>query len=138
MNADEFVNFVNQSITPESGLRYITADDVRNWKNKGFFKSAPNYYHYDIHTVIALLQLEREGQSRSSSTRPQYIQPAQTDVSQARDLEAMFQKGITQVVTCVASSFTEEQRIIQALKDAGLISSAGHVAVNRHGQLSCQ
>ena len=42
----------------------------------------------------------------------------------------MFQKGITQVVTCVASSFTEEQRIIQALKDTGLRSSAGHVAVN--------
>lgn len=129
MNADEFVDFVNQSIAPESGLRYITADDVRNWKNKGLFKSAPNYYNYDIQTALALLQLEREGQSRSS-TRPQHIQPAQTDVSRARDLEAMFQKGTTQVVTCVASSFTEEQRIIQALKDAGLISSAGHVAVN--------
>jgi hypothetical protein len=129
LNADEFVNFVNQSIAPESGLRHITADDVRNWKNKGLFKSAPKYYHYDFQIVLALLQLESEVQSRSS-TRPQHIQPAQTDVSRVRDLEAMFQKGITQVVTCAASSFTEEQRIIQALKDAGLISSAGHVAVN--------
>ena len=106
MNESEFVNFANQSIAPESGLRHITANDVRNWKNKGFFKSAPKYYRYDIHTALALLQLEREGQSRSS-TRPQHIQPAQTDVSRARDMEAMFQKGITQVVTCVASSFTK-------------------------------
>ena len=94
MNADEFVNFVNQSIAPESGLRHITADDVRNWKNKGLFKSTTNYYHYDIQTALALLQLEREGQSRSS-TRPQHIQPAQTDASRARDLEAIFRKGIT-------------------------------------------
>ena len=129
MNANEFVDFVNQRIAPKSGLRHITVADVRNWADKGLFKSTPNYHHYDIQTALALLQLEREGQLRSS-TRPQHIQPAQTDVSRARDLEAMFQKGITQVVTCVASSFTEEQRIIQALKDTGLISSAGHVAVN--------
>lgn len=30
----------------------------------------------------------------------------------------------------MSSNFSEEQRIIQALKDTGLISSAGHVAVN--------
>lgn len=129
MNADEFVEFVNRRISPESRMRHITVDDIRHWTKKGLFKSAPNYYHYDIQMVLALLQLEREGQSRSS-TRPQHTQPAQTDVSRARDLEAMFQKGIAQVVTCVASSFTDEQRIIQALKDVGLISSAGHVAVN--------
>ncbi len=129
MNADEFVNFVNQSIATDSKLRHITVDDIRNWKNKGLFKSAPNYYHYDIQTVLALLKLEREGQSRSS-TRPQHIQPAQTDGSRARDLEEIFKKGVIQVVTCISSSFAEEERIIQALKDAGLISSAGHVAVN--------
>jgi hypothetical protein len=129
LNKSEFVEFANQSITPKSGLRYITADDVRNWKNKGLFKHAPEYYRGDFQIVLALLQLEREVQSRSS-TKPQHIQPVQTDVSWARDLEETFRKGITQVVTCVASSFNEEQRIIQALKDTGLISSAGHVAVN--------
>ena len=129
MNESEFVEFANQSIASESDLRYITADDLRNWKNKRLFKYAPEYYRDDFQVVLALLQLESEVQSRSS-TRPRHTQPVQTDVSRARDLEAMFQKGITQVVTCVASSFTEEERIIQALKDAGLISSAGHVAVN--------
>jgi hypothetical protein len=129
LNADELVNSVNQSIAPETGLRHITADNVRNWTKKGFFKSAPIYYHYDIQTALALLQLEREVQSRSS-TSPQHIKPVQTDVSRARDLEAIFQKGVIQVVTCVSSSFAEEQRIIQALKDTGLVSSAGHVAVN--------
>ena len=129
MNAEEYANFVNQGIAPESGLRRITAADVRNWTDKGLLKPTRNYYPYDIRIALSLLQLEREVQSRSS-TRPQHTQPAQTDASRARDLEAMFQKGITQVVTCVASSLTDEQRIIQALKDAGLISSAGHVAVN--------
>lgn len=129
MNESEFVEFANRSTPSESGLRHITVDDIRHWTKKGLFRYAPEYYRDDFRIVLALLQLEREGQSRSS-TRPQHIQPAQTDVSRARDLEAMFQKGITQVVTCVASSFTEEQRIIQGLKDAGFISSAGHVAVN--------
>jgi hypothetical protein len=129
LNESEFVEFANRSIPSESRLRHITVDDIRDWTNKGFFKSAPNYYHYAIQTVLALLQLEREAQSRSS-TRPQHIEPAQTDVSRARDLEAVFQKGVVQVVTCVSSSFAEEERIIQALKDTELISSAGHVAVN--------
>jgi hypothetical protein len=129
LNADELVNSVNQSIAPDSRLRHITTDDVRNWKNKGLLKSAPKYYHYDIQTVLALLQLEREVRSRSDTSH-QHIQPDQTDVSRARDLEAMFQKGVIQVVTCISSSFAEEQRIIQALKDTGLVSSAGHVSVN--------
>ncbi len=85
MNESEFVEFANRSIPSESRLRHITVDDIRDWTNKGFFKSAPNYYHYDLQTVLALLQLEREAQSRSS-TRPQHIEPARTDVSRARDL----------------------------------------------------
>ena len=96
---------------------------------QGTFQVRTRILRDDFHVVLGLLQLEREAQSRSS-TRPQHIKPSQTDASRARDLEAMSQKGLVQVVTCVSSRFAEEQRIIQALKDTGLISSAGHVAVN--------
>jgi hypothetical protein len=129
LNAEEFVNFVNQSIAPEASLRRITIADVHNWTNKGLFKSAPNSYRYDIQTALALLQLEREGQAKSIA-EPQYVQPRQANLSRTRDLEATLRKGIAQVVTCVSSYFSEEQRIIKALKDTGLISSAGHVVVN--------
>jgi hypothetical protein len=129
LNESEFVNFVNQSIAPESGLRHITVDDIRDWTNKRLLRYAPKYYHGDFEIALALLQQEREIQIRcDKSSSP--VQSAQASKTRAIDIEAMFQKGITQVVTCVASSFTEEQRIIQALKDTGLISSAGHVAVN--------
>jgi hypothetical protein len=129
LNAEEYVNFVNQSIAPESGLRRITVADVHNWTDKGLLKPTRNYYRCDIQIALSLLQLEREAQSRNS-TIPQHVQPHKSDQTKARDRQAMFQKGITQVVTCVSSNFSEEQRIIKALKDTGLISSAGHVAVN--------
>ena len=57
MNESEFVEFANRSIPSESRLRHITADDVRNWKNKGLFKYAPKYYRDDFQIVLVLLQL---------------------------------------------------------------------------------
>jgi len=131
LNASEFVEYANRSISPESRLRHITVNDIRDWTKKGIFRHAPEYYRDDFHMVIALLQLEREVLSRDS-TRPQHVQPPKADDTRVRDLATIFQKGITQVVTCVASGFAEEQRIIQALKDTGLVGSAGHVAVNFH------
>ena len=129
MNESEFVEFANRSTPSESGLRHITVDDIRHWTKKGLFKYAPEYYRDDFRIVLALLQQEREVEIRCNKRSPP-VQSAQTNQTQAVDLEEVFRKGVIQVVTCVSSSFAEEQRIIQALKDAGLISSAGHVAVN--------
>ena len=129
MNASEFVESANRSISPESRLRHITVNDIRHWTKKRLFRHAPEYLRDDFQIVMALLQIEREAQSKYS-TRSQHVQPPKADDTRVRDREAMLQKGITQVVTCVSSSFTEEQRIIQALKDTGLIGSAGHIAIN--------
>ncbi len=58
----------------------------------------------------------------------QLAQPTQAPETGA--IEGAFQRGITQVISCVGSSLIEEQLIIQGLKDTDLIASAGQVAVN--------
>ena len=126
---DEFVNFVNQSITSKSTLRHIAVEDIRSWTNKELFRHAPEYYHDDFKIVLALLQVEREAQLRYSSTSP-LEQKFPVYKTRSPDLKEVSQKGVVQVVTCVSSNFSEEQRIVQALKDTGLIASAGRVAVN--------
>ncbi len=42
MKPEEFVNFVNQSIAPESGLRHITAEDLRRWHEMRFLPTIQN------------------------------------------------------------------------------------------------
>jgi hypothetical protein len=44
----------------------------------------------------------------------------------------VLQRGVVQVVCCVASNLIEEQLIIQGLKDTNLVGSAGQIAVNFH------
>ncbi len=125
MKPEEFVNFLNQSIAPESGLRHITVEDLHRWHEIGFFVRHPEYCRFDFQTVFALLKNEAYFKQRLSS---QLAQPAQIPETEA--LEGAFQRGFTQVISCVGSSLIEEQLIIQGLKDTGLIASAGLVAVN--------
>jgi hypothetical protein len=42
MKAEEFVNFVNRSIAPESGLHNITVEDLRRWHEMGFLSAIQN------------------------------------------------------------------------------------------------
>ncbi len=42
MKAEEFVNFVNRSIAPESGLCHITAEDLHRWHEIGFLPAIQN------------------------------------------------------------------------------------------------
>jgi len=42
LKAEEFVNFVNRSIAPESGLLYITVEDLRRWTEIGFLSTLQN------------------------------------------------------------------------------------------------
>jgi len=123
MKAKEFVNFVNQSIAPESGLCHITAEDLHRWHEIGFFVHHPEYYRFDLQTVLALLKNEAYLRQQLSS---RLAQPAQAPETGA--LEGAFQRGITQVVSCVGSGLIEEQLIIQGLKDTNLIGSAGQIA----------
>lgn len=124
MNAHEFVNSVNQSIAPDSGLRPITVTDLRRWAELGFLKHAPKFHQFDKITAVALLEYESEVTRRRAS--PQQERQALP----GRTLQLTIQKGIFQVITCIASNPNEEQRIIQGLKEANLIGSAGMVVVN--------
>ena len=123
--AEEFTNFVNQSIASESGLRHITVKDLHRWHETGFFAHPPEYYRFDLQIVLALLKLEAYWRQQPTSQLTQTAQAPETG-----ELEVAFQKSITQVVSCVASSLIEEQLIIQGLKDTNLIGSAGQIAVN--------
>jgi len=126
MKAEEFVNFVNRSIAPESGLRHIMVEDLHRWHEIGFFVHYPEYYRAgDFEIAIALLKHEADLRQRVSSP---LAQPAQSYM--ARAPEVAFQRGIVQVVSCIGSSLIEEQLIIQGLKDINLIGSAGQIAVN--------
>lgn len=125
MKPEEFVNFVNGSIAPESGLRHITVDDLHRWHKIGFFTGHPKYYRIDFQTVLALLKNDA---FLRQQFRSQLAQPTQVPGTEAP--EGAFQRGITQVISCVGSSLIEEQLIIQGLKDTDLIASAGQVAVN--------
>ncbi len=119
MKAKEFVNSANQSIAPESGLCHITAEDLHRWHEIGFFAHHPEYYRYDLQIVLALLKNEAYLRQQLSS---RLAQPAQAP--EAGALEGTFQRGITQVISCVWSGLIEEQLIIQGLKDTNLIGSA--------------
>jgi len=125
--AEEFTNFVNQSIAPESGLPRMTVDMLKRWSDGGFFPHIPVYYRDDFNIAIALLKNEAYLKQQLSS---RLAQPAQAPETGA--LEGAFQRGITQVVSCVGSGLIEEQLIIQGLKDTNLIGSAGQIAVNFH------
>ncbi len=127
MKPEEFVNFVNQSIAPESGLRHITVEDLHRWHEIGFFVSHPEYYRFDFQTVFALLKNEAYLRKQFSS---QLAQP--TEVPETRAPEGAFQRGITQVISCVGSKLIEEQLIIQGLKDTDLIASAENSEKSRH------
>jgi len=127
LKAEEFVNFVNRSISCESGLRHITVEDLHRWHENGFFVHHPEYYRFDLQTVLALLKNEAYLRQQLSS---RFAQPAQAPETGA--LESAFQRGIIQVVSCVGSGLIEEQLIIQGLKDTNLIGSAGQIAVNFH------
>ncbi len=123
--AEEFTNFVNQSIAPESGLPPMTVDMLKRWSDWGIFHHAPVYYRDDFNIALALLRNEADLRQRLSSP---LAQPAQAPETGA--LEGAFQRGIAQVVSCVGSGLIEEQLMIQGLKDTGLIGSAGQIAVN--------
>lgn len=125
MKAEEFVNFVNRSIAPESGLHNLTVEDLRRWHEMGFFVRHPEYYRFDLQIVLALLRNEAYLRKQLSS---QLAQP--TQIPETGAPEGAFQRGVTQVISCVGSNLIEEQLIIQGLKDTDLIASAGQVAVN--------
>jgi len=125
--AEEFINFVNQSIAPESELPPMTADMLKRWSDWGVFHHIPAYYRDDFSMAIALLKNEAYLRQQLSS---RLTQPAQA--CESGELQVAFQKGITQVVSCMVGSLIEEQLIIQGLKDTNLIGSAGQIAVNFH------
>ncbi len=125
--AEEFINFVNQSIAPESELPPMTADMLKRWSGWGVFHHIPEYYRDDFNMAIALLKNEAYLRQQLSS---RLAQPAQA--FESGELEVVFQKGITQVVSCVGASLIEEHLIIQGLKNTNLIGSAGQIAVNFH------
>ena len=124
MKAEDFVNLVNQSIAPESGLQHITVEDLHRWHEIGFFPHYPEYYRFDLQAVLALLKNAAYLRQQFS----QLAQPAQTPETGA--LDGAFQRGITQVVSCVGSGLIEEEVIIQGLKDTNLIGSAEQIAIN--------
>ena len=117
LKAEEFVNLVNQSITPESGLRHITVEDLRRWTEMGLFHRYPEYCRAELQTAIALLRLEAEAIQRARSS---LAQPTQVQKTEARG--ELLQRGVVQVVCCVASNLIEEQLIIQWLKDTNLVA----------------
>ena len=78
MKAKEFVNFINQSIAPESGLCHITAEDLHRWHEIGFFVHHPEYYRFDLQTVLALLKNEAYLRQQLSSRLTQPAQAPET------------------------------------------------------------
>ncbi|MDD5093218.1 MAG: hypothetical protein PHV74_02415 [Dehalococcoidia bacterium] len=125
MKPEEFVDYVNRSISPESGLRHITIEDLHLWHKIGFFVEHPKYYRTDFHTVLALLRNEA---CLRRQIRSQLAQPIQVPVTGSP--KGASQRSFSQVICCVGSSLIEEQLIIRGLKETDLIASAGQVAVN--------
>jgi len=119
LNRGEFIDYLKQHIHPDSGLRQPSAEDVKQWTELGFFKYAPEYYREDVQTAIHLLQLERKTLGRR--VLPEY------GVRHSPTLS-----GLTQVISCVGASPTEERLIIERLKETGHISFAGWIGVNCH------